>query len=253
MKEDIIKLSPENIDSEHLCCAFSDKKCVNGYEAKRELIKQRFYDGFQFHKLNERAKVFIDFVPAEKAWAPIDAPGYMFIGCFWVSGKYKKNGYGKQLLNICKENSKECKGIVTVVGKKKKTFLSDKKFLLMQGFELCDSTFADFELVVLKFDKNAPDPSFKDCARSGKVPYENGLTVYFSNMCPFTDYYVNTELKRLCLDNDLNFTPIHITTTEEAQECPSPFTIHSIFLNGEFVTQEILSEKSFAKHIVQKL
>ncbi len=30
-------------------------------------------------------------VPSELAWVPIVATNYLYIGCFWVSGKYKKN------------------------------------------------------------------------------------------------------------------------------------------------------------------
>ena len=29
-----ITLTKENIDTEHICCAFSDKKCIEGYEMK---------------------------------------------------------------------------------------------------------------------------------------------------------------------------------------------------------------------------
>ena len=29
-----ITLTEDNIDKEHICCAFSDKKCLEGYESK---------------------------------------------------------------------------------------------------------------------------------------------------------------------------------------------------------------------------
>ena len=31
-----ITLTKENIDSEHICCAFSEKKCSKGYELKKK-------------------------------------------------------------------------------------------------------------------------------------------------------------------------------------------------------------------------
>ena len=34
-----IKLTKENIDTEHICCAFSDKKCLKGYEMKKAWLK----------------------------------------------------------------------------------------------------------------------------------------------------------------------------------------------------------------------
>ena len=33
-----ITLNNENIDKEHICCAFSDKKCSEGYELKKLLL-----------------------------------------------------------------------------------------------------------------------------------------------------------------------------------------------------------------------
>ena len=31
--------------------------------------------------------------PAEYAWIPIEAEGYMYIDCMWVSGSFKGHGY----------------------------------------------------------------------------------------------------------------------------------------------------------------
>lgn len=35
-----ITLTEDNIDKEHICCAFSDKKCLEGYECKKEWLKK---------------------------------------------------------------------------------------------------------------------------------------------------------------------------------------------------------------------
>lgn len=129
--EDIIKLNSENIDKEHICCAFSDKKCKIGYEMKKDWLKAEFDKGYVFRRLDERAKVFIEYCPAETAWVPINAPNYLFINCFWVSGKYKNKGYGKKLLDLAMDDAKSQgkDGLVTVAGKKKFHFMSDTKWL----------------------------------------------------------------------------------------------------------------------------
>ena len=67
----IIKLDENNIDSEHICCGFSDKKCGEGYQSKKDLIKQRLSEGFTFKKFDVRGKAFIEYVPTENAWSPI--------------------------------------------------------------------------------------------------------------------------------------------------------------------------------------
>ena len=35
---------------------------------------------------------------------------------------------------------------------------------------------------------------------------------------------------------------------EQAQNAPAPFTTYSLFYNGKFLTNEILSEKSFGRY-----
>ena len=89
METKYITLTKENIATKHICCAFSDKKCKESYELKKEWLRKEFDNGYVFRRLDERAKVFIEYVPAEKAWVPVDAPAYLMINCFWVSGQYK--------------------------------------------------------------------------------------------------------------------------------------------------------------------
>lgn len=41
METEYITLIKENIDKEHICCAFSDKKYSEGYEMKKMWLKKR--------------------------------------------------------------------------------------------------------------------------------------------------------------------------------------------------------------------
>lgn len=244
-----IQLSKDNIDCEHICCAFSDKKCNQGYLAKKEWLKNNFEDGYVFKKADARAKVFIEYTPAENAWAPIDAPGYMFIDCFWVSGQYKGKGLGKELFNECLKDSKDKNGIVVITGDKKRPFLSDPKFFKHLGFEKCDSALPYFELWHLKLKGNTNSPKFKDCVKNPELPKHEGLTIYYSNACPFTDYYVNVELANIAKSKDIPLVICHLDSKEKAQNHIIPFTIYSLFYNGKFITHEILSAGRFEKLI----
>lgn len=246
---EIIKLSEQNIKDEHICCAFSDKKCKEGYEAKKEWLQNQFDDGYVFKKLDVRGKVFIEYVPAEKAWLPIDAPNYMLINCFWVSGKYKGEGNGKALYEECVKDAKDMNGIVVITSNKKQPFMSEKKFFKKQGFERCDISEPYFELWYKKFKDDAPVPKIKDCAKKGICDNKEGMTVYYTNACPFTEYYVNTELKRVAEDRGKSLKIVKIETREQAQNHFVPHTIYSVFDKGKFVTQHILNEKYFDRFI----
>ncbi|MCL2141571.1 MAG: GNAT family N-acetyltransferase, partial [Methanimicrococcus sp.] len=183
-----ITLTKENIGKEHICCAFSDKKCAKSYEAKKEWLKREFDNGYVFRRLDERAKVFIEYGPAEKAWIPVDAPNYLMINCFWVSGQYKGKGYAKALLQTAIDDAKAQgkDGLVTVVGTSKFPYMSDTKWLLGQGFTAAEKLPYGFSLLVLKLNPKAKDPSFKKSVQSGEC-LEKGLVVYYTNRCPFTE------------------------------------------------------------------
>ena len=74
-----------NIDKEHICCAMSGKQAL----AKKEWLKRRFDEGLIFYRSVERGKCFIEYIPAENAWVPIQADGYLYIDCLWVAGSMK--------------------------------------------------------------------------------------------------------------------------------------------------------------------
>lgn len=241
MESQFITLTANNIEKEHICCAFSDKKCKESYELKKEWLKKEFTNGYVFRRLDERAKVFIEYVAAEKAWVPVHAPNYLMIGCFWVSGQYKGQGYAKALLQTAIEDARQQgkDGLVTVVGTKKFHFMSDTKWLLRQGFKTVEELPTGFSLLVLKINPDAANPSFKECARSGECPDKEGLVVYYSNRCPFTEYHVRQSLIEASTKRNLPLKIIKLETMEQAQAAPTPATIFSMFYNGKFVTTDL--------------
>ena len=240
-KKEIITLTRENIGKEHICCAFSDKKCQSSYESKKSWLKKEFDNGYVFRRLDERAKVFIEYVPAEKAWLPVVAPNYLMINCLWVSGQYKGKGYAKALLQSAIDDAKQQgkEGLVTVVGTAKLPFMSDTKWLLRQRFETVDKLSYGFSLLALKINKKAANPAFAESVSSGECPEKNGLVVYYSNRCPFTEYHVNTELTKTADKRNIPLKIIKLESMEQAQSAPTPATIFSLFYNGKFVTTDI--------------
>jgi len=72
---DIISVNRSNIDKEHICCAISDKKGETCVSSKKTWMKSKFENGLVFKRLDARGKVFIEYIPAENAWCPIEADG----------------------------------------------------------------------------------------------------------------------------------------------------------------------------------
>jgi len=246
----LITLTQENLQKEHICCAISSKSTEEGVNAKKEWLSCRMQEGLSFKKLDARGKVMIEYIPAENAWLPLDADGYMIINCFWVSGSFKGQGYGKQLLAECEADAKDSgmKGVAVIVGNKKKPFLTDKSFLLHAGYEVCDSCPPFFELVVKRFDKKDSAPQFKECAKRGMGEGIKGIDIFYTSQCPFTVPYIKL-LEPVILSSDYPVRIHRITTREMAQQHLCPVTTYSVFLNGQFYTNEILTQVKLEKLI----
>ena len=239
--EKIIQLNKDNIDKEHICCAFSDKKCKESYELKKKWLKKEFENGYVFRRIDARAKVFIEYGPAEKAWAPVLAPDYLLINCFWVSGQYKGQGYGKALIKLAMDDAKSQGkvGLVTIVGTNKFHFMSDTKWLIKQGFQVCETVPSGFSLLVKKISANGDNPQFGNTVMGEQVPIKTGLVAYYSNRCPFAEYHVKQSLTETAKKRNLSLTIIKLETMEQAQKAPTPATIFSLFYNGKFITTDL--------------
>ena len=240
---EIIELDRSNIAGEHICCAIADKKCQTGIAAKKELLRSQYEAGYRFKKLDVRGKVFIEYVPADASWLPVEATGHMLINCFWVSGRYKGQGWGASLLAECERDAAHMDGIVAVASRKKRPFMADAGFLKKHGFEAVDEAEPHFTLWCKRFRKDAPTPRFLDTARNGTCEHTEGLVVYYSDFCPFTGYWNNTVLTDLARERSIPLTLIKIDSREMGRRTPVPWIINSVFLNGRFLTQEIKIDK----------
>lgn len=241
-----IRVTKENIDKEHICCAISSNKDVQVI-SKKDWLRDRFDDGLVFLKSVERGKCFIEYIPAENAWNPIDAKDYMYIDCLWVAGSFKGHGYSSELLEYCINDSKEKgkKGLCILCASKKKPFLSDPKFLKHKGFMPCDKADNGVELWYLPFDDVSNKPRFKECAKHPYV-YEKGYVLYYTSQCPFNAKYV-PMLEDIAKEHNVPFKAIHITTKKQAQSVPTPVTTYALFHDGEYLTNEQMNVNKFLR------
>lgn len=243
-----IRVTKENIDKEHICCAISSNKDVQVI-SKKDWLRDRFDDGLVFLKSIERGKCFIEYIPAENAWNPIDGDGYMYIDCLWVSGSFKGHGYSNDLLEYCISDSKQKgkKGLCVLCADKKKPFLADPKFLKYKGFRVCDKADNGIELWYMPFDDMNEKPKFKECARHVSID-EKGYVLCYTSQCPFNAKYV-PMLEDIAKEHNVPFKAIHITSKQEAQSVPTPITTYALFYDGEYLTNEQMNVNKFLRLI----
>lgn len=180
---DYMKLTTENLDSEHICCAISSNKAPQVL-TKKQWLRDRLGEGLVFLKGDVRGKCFIEYIPAEYAWVPIEAPGYMHINCFWVSGACKGQGYSNALLAACIEDARNrgMQGLTVISSHKKQSFLSDPKYLAHKGFRLADTAEPYFTLLYLPFDDSGEKPRFKAAVKAPATG-DAGFSLYYTPGC----------------------------------------------------------------------
>lgn len=243
---EFIRVTKENIEEEHICCAISSNKDIQ-VSSKKAWLSARFDDGLVFLKSVERGKCFIEYIPAVNAWVPIDADGYMYIDCLWVSGRFKGNGYSNDLLSACIADSRQkgMIGLCILSSAKKRGFLADPSYLKHKGFKAGDEADNGIQLWYLPFSPDAPEPHFKECA---KHPHADGqgFVIFYTHQCPFNAKYVPLVEEKA---NELGvpFKAVLIDSKEAAQNAPTPVTTYAMFRDGEYITNETLNENKFMK------
>ena len=241
---DYIRVTRENIDKEHICCAMSGKQSL----AKKEWLKQRFEEGLVFYRSAERSKCFIEYIPAENAWVPIDAAGWLYINCLWVSGSMKGHGYSSELLEECLRDAKaQGKNGVCILCAEgaNGSFSLTPSFLTHKGFKVSDISDCGIEPHVPAPCRECPAAKIQGLRQASQggggrfcpllyrpVPLHLLLGAKGAGSCKGTRDPVQSH-------------PHH--RKETAQNVPAPVTTYALFWDGKFVTQSIQSDKKFLK------
>lgn len=247
----IIGLTPENI-ADYGVCGYKD--------VKKHLELRRKIDWFcKYFPLGLRIKAIItdtgeyqgmlEYIPGEYAHRPVNAVGYMFIHCIFVGfkSKFKGKGYASALIKecICESKAANMKGVAVVT--RSGSFMAKKDIFLKHGFHQVDSVKPDFELLVLKFEDNAPDPSFKVISTGN---FFKGLTILRSPQCPYSVKNVDAIMKTA---HDLKLNPelIEMDDHISARQSPCAFGTFCIVGNGKVLSHHPISNTRF-ENIIRK-
>lgn len=240
----IIDVTPNNVEETGFFCLMSRRKS-DGYQRKLKWLKARFEEGLRIKMLDlsEGGRGFIEYIPGEYAWRPVEASGYFFIHCLWVVGKSKGNGYAKLLLQECLADAKRCgaQGVAMVTSEG--NWLVGNKLLLNSGFTSVDHAPPGYELLAKDFGP-APPPRFPtDWDRRAAV-FGDGLTVVRTDQCPYLDDAVATVLET-AQDRGIPAKVVELTGAQEVREqAPSPYGVFTIVLEREVLSHYYQPKKN---------
>jgi ribosomal protein S18 acetylase RimI-like enzyme len=250
-KPDIITLTPENTAKYGCPCFLNPKN--EGHLKKLEWLRDRFSEGLIIkHLLIEGEKKsigFIEYVPGEYAWRAVDAGGYLFIHCIWISpNKFKEKGYGSLLVEECINDAKmEGKYGVAVVASSG-PFMAGKEIFIKNGFEIIEKS-EDYDLLAKTITK-APPPRFNAWER--QLSKHDGLNIIYSNQCPWVARSI-PELEEITRKNGLDLRITELKTPEQAQNAPSVYSVFNLVYNGRLIIDHYISSTRFINILKKEL
>jgi len=255
----VVEIIDTNLDNilEYGICSYKNIK-HEGLRRKIEWVKDRFSEGMKIKTLysdKDETQGMIEYIPGEYSWRPVEASGYMFIHCIFVGFKraYKGKGYGSLLVDAClKDARKENMHGVAVVTREG-PWMAGKKIFVKKGFEVVDTAPPDFELLVKKFNKNAPTPKFKGDWEKKLSQHSKGLTIFRSDQCPPLAKWI-TEISETA-EKVYGIKPkiIELKSCEDAQNSPCAFGTFCMVYNGKVVAETPISNKRFTNIMNKEL
>ena len=245
---EMVNVTPQNAEQETFFC-IKDVKSA-GFKSKQRWFEKRYADGLRMKilKIDDKKVGFIEYVPANKAWRPIDAADFMFIHCITVYSKKDRNkGIGSILISEAEKDAKAegLSGICTMTSKG--VWVAEKSVFENNGLELIDEK-GRFELLSKKWMASAKDPELIDWTVSQKK--YKGWNLVYSDQCPWHEKSA-FDLLNTAMDYGIDLKVKKIDTVEEAKKAPSGFGTYSLLYNGKLIEDHYLSATRF-KNILNK-
>ncbi|MFC1683403.1 GNAT family N-acetyltransferase [Candidatus Zixiibacteriota bacterium] len=250
----IIDATPETIGNYGICGYKNPKQ--PGYQQKLEWLRERFQEGMRIKVLyteKDGAIGSIEYLPGRYAWRALQAPGYMVIHCLFILKKaYKGKGYGSLMIKACETDAREQRmyGVAAVASKS--TWMAKKEIFLKNGYRLIEEAPPHYQLLVKRFDDDAPLPAFSGNWTEKLARYSKGLTILHSDQCPYVTKAIDEIPPVVREQYGIEPTIVELPDCRMAQDSPNPYGVFSIIWNGQLVADHPISKTRF-QNIMNKL
>lgn len=242
------KVGPGNLVDCGIGCITTQKH--EGYKRKVDWLQQRFAEGLRFLLFRDSKGMplaFLEYVPGEYAWRPVDAKGWLFVHCLWVYPKGQAvGGLGSRLIQACVEEARQtgARGVAALVSAG--PWMAGKQVFLKNGFaQIAERD--RFQLVIYRL-KNGPAPRFREI--SPKWKKHRGLHIVYSAQCPYLPKSVD-DVSAMAGEPGLDVKVTVLRSAREAQDAPSYYGVFNLLWNGRLLSDHYVSKGRF-RNILRK-
>jgi GNAT superfamily N-acetyltransferase len=248
----IIEMTPEDAGKVPLCGHKNpSKEC---YQHKFQWIKKRMSEGLKVKMLStpdDGLVGYIEYVPGERGWRAVNSENYMFIHCIYMEKRCKGRGYGTLLIEDCVKDAKKANMNGVAVVTREGTWMVGKELFIKNEFKEVEKAPPDFSLLVKKFKKSAPTPSFKGQWDMKRKKFGKGLTIITSGQCPHNVTMVN-DITEIAKDRyGIEPRIVEYRSYRQAQNAPWPYAVAGVLYDGKLVADHTISGRRF-QNIMEK-
>ncbi len=237
----LLDILPDNVERLGFFCQMSRRK-YPGWQRKLAWVRNRLKEGMRIKLLGQGERGFIEYIPGEYAWRPVEARGFMVIHCLWVVGKSKGKGYGDRLLEACMEDARRAgmSGVAMVTSEG--NWLAGSRLLSKHGFEAVDWVEPSFALMALRFrDTRVPRLTGQWSEKARR--FGKGLTVIRSDQCPYNEDAVE-HLLAAAGEHGIPSRVVELNSASDVRtRSPSPYGTFGVVLDGRLVSYHYLLRK----------
>ena len=246
----IIDVTVDNVDEIGIYCIKNKKS--SGYQKKVKWFKNKLNDGLRIKiavDMPGKQLGFIEYIPSESAWRPVNAQNYYFIQCIGIFVKDAKNKrIGRSLVKQCEEEAIRNKrsGICTMTSDG--TWIASRTLFEKIGFSIADRL-DRFELMYKALDNRAPIPKFNKW-NERQAEYQ-GWNLIYSDQCPMHEKSI-IDVMQCATENKITLNVIKLTTPGDAQKAPSGFGTYALIKDGRLLADHCISRTRFENILKQE-
>jgi len=249
-KIQLLDVTPANSVRTCFFCAKNPK--TEAFKAKNAWFEKEYAKGLRLKIVEVDGKQvgFIEYTPIEHAWRPVVGENYLFIHCLYIyPNKHRNQGLASLLLSECEleANDLGLEGVCTFTSDG--PWMTRKDLFLRNGYRQTDKH-GRYELLVKKFNPEAPDPEIFDWTK-GLKDYQ-GWHLLYADQCPWNEKCVAVIAEK-AFDEGLDLRVKKLTTPEQARRSPSGFGVFNLIHDGKLLADHYISHTRFRNILKEEL
>ena len=245
----IVEITEENLNEYGIFC-IKDKKS-SGYKAKIKWVRNELKNGLKILiALDENKKQigFIEYIPSEFAWRPINAQNYLFIHCIMIIAKEdRQKSLGSDLIEHCYKDALNLDKAGLCVMSSDGSWMAKKSIFEKNGFVIAENK-GRFELMFKQIKDDAVKPQFNNW--EGELINYSGWNLVYSDQCPWHEKSVE-DISQFANQTYFDLTIKKIENSIEAQQSPSGFGTFSLIKKGKLLEDHYLSKRRFESIVIK--